>query len=119
MIETENKDAPVYEQQSEVSKSLKALARELDIPIVGLCQLARSVEGEQPNLSQLRGSGSIEEDADVVSLLHRERSNSDNPAQDAKLIVAKNRNGATGSIDITYLPAYSKFENKAIEDGVF
>ena len=74
LIEIENKSASVYETQSMVSKSLRVLARELDIPIVVLCQFARSVEGEQPNLSQLRDSGSIEQDADVVILLHRGRS---------------------------------------------
>lgn len=117
LIETENKDAPVYEQQSEVSKSLKALARELDIPIVGLCQLARSVEGEQPSLSQLRDSGSIEQDADVVILLHRGRSKKHKLTQNAKLIVAKHRNGVTGYMDIVYFPDYTKFEDNAIEDG--
>ena len=60
LITTENPNAPVYDQMSEVSKSLKALARELEIPIVALCQVARAAEGEPPNLAQLRGSGSIE-----------------------------------------------------------
>ena len=117
LIEIENKSASVYETQSMVSKSLRVLARELDIPIVVLCQLARSVEGEQPNLSQLRDSGSIEQDADVVILLHRGRSKKHKLTQNAKLIVAKNRNGATGYMDIVYFPDYTKFEDNAIEDG--
>lgn len=116
LIGTENPNAKVYEAQSEVSKSLKALARELEIPIVALCQVARDAEGNEPNLAQLRGSGSIEQDADVVMFLHRERLKSEEPAQDAKLIVAKQRNGATGDVDIIYLPAFTKFENKAKED---
>ncbi len=117
LIGTENPNAKVYEAQSEVSKSLKALARELKIPIVALCQVARDAEGNEPNLAQLRGSGSIEQDADVVMFLHRERLKSEEPAQEAKLIVAKQRNGATGEVKLTYLPAYTKFENAANEEG--
>ncbi len=117
LIETENRNAPVYEKISEISKSLKALARELNIPIVALCQVARDAEGAEPTLAQLRGSGSIEQDADVVMFLHRERiktaEQESNPVQDAKLIVAKQRNGPTGDVDILYLASYTKFENKA------
>ncbi len=103
--------------QSEVSKSLKALARELKIPIVALCQVGREAEGEKPNLAQLRGSGSIEQDADVVMFLHRARLTDPTIlAQDAELIVAKQRNGATGNVELTYLPSYTKFENRA-KDG--
>ena len=111
LITTENPNAPVYDQMSEVSKSLKALARELEIPIVALCQVARAAEGEPPNLAQLRGSGSIEQDADVVMFLHRERLKEETAVQEATLILAKQRNGATGDIKISFVPAYSKFEN--------
>ena len=111
LITTENPNAPVYDQVSEVSKSLKALARELENPIVALCQVARAAEGEPPNLAQLRGSGSIEQDADVVMFLHRERLKEETPVQEATLILAKQRNGATGDIKISFVPAYSKFEN--------
>ena len=113
LLGVENPNAKVFEAQSEVSKSLKALARELGIPIVALCQVARDAEGNEPNLAQLRGSGSIEQDADVVMFLHRERLKGDEPAQEAKLIVAKQRNGATGDVKLTYLPSYTKFENAA------
>ena len=113
LISTEDPTAPVFEQVSEISKSLKALARELSIPIVALCQVSRDAEGNEPNLAQLRGSGSIEQDADVVMFLHRDRLRDEVVAQDAKIILAKQRNGATGDIDIMFLPAYSKFENKA------
>ncbi len=115
LISTEDPTAPVFEQVSLISKSLKALARELNIPIVALCQVARDAEGQEPNLAQLRGSGSIEQDADVVMFLHRDRLKDEVVAQDAKIILAKQRNGATGDIDIMFLPAYSKFENKAEE----
>ena len=112
LITTENTSAPVYEQVSEVSKSLKALARELEIPIVALCQVARDAEGNEPNLAQLRGSGSIEQDADVVMFIHRNRLKDDKtPVQDAKIILAKQRNGATGDVNIWFIPAYSTFAN--------
>ena len=116
LITTEDPTAPVYEQVSLVSKSLKALARELEIPIVALCQVARDAEGQEPNLAQLRGSGSIEQDADVVMFLHRDRLKDETPIQEAKIILAKQRNGATGDIPIMFIPAYSKFENKQNED---
>ena len=115
LISTEDPTAPVFEQMSLVSKSLKALARELEIPIVALCQVSRDAEGNEPNLAQLRGSGSIEQDADVVMFLHRDRLKDETPIQEAKLILAKQRNGATGDIPIMFVPAYSKFENKADE----
>ncbi len=115
LISTDDPTAPVFEQVSLISKSLKALARELSIPIVALCQVARDAEGQEPNLAQLRGSGSIEQDADVVMFLHRDRLKDEVAAQDAKIILAKQRNGATGDIPIMFLPAYSKFENKAEE----
>ena len=67
-------------------------------------------------MAQLRGSGSVEQDADVVMFLHRERLKDESPIQDAKLILAKQRNGATGDIKIKFIPAYSKFENAAKEE---
>ena len=120
LIATENPAAQVWEQVSEISRSLKALARELDIPIVALSQVARDAEGNEPNLAQLRGSGSIEQDADVVMFIHRERKKTDDgetdPVQDAKLIVAKQRNGPIGDVPLLFLSSYTKFENKAQED---
>lgn len=115
LISTEDPTAPVFEQVSLISKSLKALARELNIPIVALCQVARDAEGQEPNLAQLRGSGSIEQDADVVMFLHRDRIKDGDSvaAQEAKIILAKQRNGACGDIDIMFIPSFSKFENKA------
>lgn len=116
LITVEDTSAPVYEQVSEISKSLKALARELDIPIVALCQVARDAEGQEPNLAQLRGSGSIEQDADVVMFLHRDRLKEEVGSQEAKIILAKQRNGATGDINIMYLPGFTKFENKVSDN---
>lgn len=117
LISVENPSANTWENVSEVSKSLKALARELDIPIIALCQVARDAEGQEPNLAQLRGSGSIEQDADVVLFLHRDRKimDEENPVQEAKCIVAKQRNGATGEVEMIFFPAFTKFENKVEE----
>ena len=119
LISTDMPTSQVWEQVSEISKSLKALARELNIPIVALSQVARDAEGNEPNLAQLRGSGSIEQDADVVMFLHRERVKTveRDAVQDAKLIVAKQRNGPTGDVDILFLSSYTKFENKAKESS--
>lgn len=117
LITTENTAAPVYEQVSEISKSLKALARELEIPIVALCQVARDAEGKEPNLAQLRGSGSIEQDADVVMFIDRNRlkdglkSDDKNAVQEATIILAKQRNGPTGDVKISFIPAISAFAN--------
>ncbi len=120
LIATENAAAPVYEQVSEISKSLKSLARELEVPVVALSQVARDAEGNEPTLSQLRGSGSIEQDADVVMFIHRDRKKTEEgemePVQDAKLIVAKQRNGPIGDVNLLFLSSYTKFENK-VDDG--
>ncbi|HAK69563.1 MAG TPA: replicative DNA helicase [Treponema sp.] len=119
LITSENPDAALFEQQSAISKSLKSLARELEIPIVVLCQVARDAEGNEPNLAQLRGSGSIEQDADMVIFIHGERRKTqqegdENPGVlDRKLIVAKQRNGPIGDVELLFLPSYTKFENKS------
>ncbi|MBP5443903.1 MAG: replicative DNA helicase [Treponema sp.] len=121
LITSENEDAPVYEQQSAISKSLKNLARELKIPIVVLCQVARSAEGNEPGLNELRGSGSIEQDADMVIFIHGERKSKPaegeeyNPVQDRKLIIAKQRNGPIGDVDVLFISSYTKFENKSTD----
>ncbi len=117
LISTQNPNAAVFEQVSEISKSLKSLARELNIPVVALCQVARDAEGQEPTLNQLRGSGSIEQDADVVMFIHRDRKKTEegdmSPVIDAKLIVAKQRNGPIGDVNLLFLSSYTKFENKA------
>ena len=91
------------QEVSQISRSLKALARELDIPIIALSQLSRSVEQGQekkPSLSHLRESGSLEQDADIVMFIYRDEyynENSEKKGQ-AEIIIAKHRNGATGSV---------------------
>ena len=116
LITSENRDLARHEQIAEISRSLKALARELDIPVVALSQVRRESEGKQPNLADLRESGSIEQDADVVIFLHRERLSADNQEEmsrniETDLIVAKQRNGPVGSLKIAFIPEYTKFEN--------
>jgi replicative DNA helicase len=121
LISSENYSVPRFEQISEISRSLKSLARELDIPIVVLCQLNREAEKERPNLSSIRDSGSIEQDADVVMFLHRARDsakNADQVQQDqggskTSLILSKQRNGPVGTIDLVFVPQYAKFESMA------
>ncbi len=100
---------------SEISRNLKTMARELDIPIICPCQLSRKVEdrtGHRPMLSDLRESGSIEQDADIVLLLLRRDYYDplDKPGM-AEVIVAKNRHGAVGSVNLTYRKEIARFEN--------
>ena len=91
-------------QVTEISRSLKALAREINVPVIALSQLSRAVEarGGEPRLSDLRDSGSIEQDADVVMFIHREdRFNKDSENKNiAKIIVAKHRNGPVGDVEL-------------------
>ncbi len=103
---------------SEISRSLKALARELNVPIVAISQLSRAVESRtdhRPQLSDLRESGAIEQDADVVVLLLREEyytQTSDNQGI-AEVIIAKQRNGPVGSLKLAFIKEYTRFENIA------
>ncbi len=117
LITSENSSIPRHEQIAEISRSLKSLARELNIPIVALSQVRRDSEGREPNLADLRESGSIEQDADVVMFIHRDRVMSDDGQTtepiDAKIILAKQRNGPVGHVDLMFIPYYTKFENKA------
>ncbi|AHH05307.1 Replicative DNA helicase [Borrelia miyamotoi] len=122
LISLETKNIPRHEQVASISKALKELARELKIPIIALSQLTRDTEGREPNLASLRESGALEQDADVVILLHRDKdlkSGSDDElvvsAIDTKVIVAKHRNGPTGRADVLFLPHVVKFVNKEHE----
>jgi replicative DNA helicase len=104
------------QEVSEFSRALKLLAKELNVPVVAISQLNRNSEkseNKRPEISQLRESGSLEQDADVVILLHREGMNDkDHPrAGEADLILAKQRNGPTGDVKVNFLGAFSKFED--------
>ena len=111
---TENRQQEI----SEISRSLKALARELSVPLIAVSQLSRAVEqraDHRPLLSDLRESGAIEQDADLVALLLREEyySPTDENRGLAEVIVAKQRNGPVGNIKMAFLNEYTRFENLA------
>ncbi len=111
------------QEVASISRGLKALAKELRVPVIALSQLSRGSEqrtgDKKPLLSDLRESGSIEQDADVVAFIHREeyydRENEDVKGK-AEIIIAKQRNGPTGSVQMAYLSDFTRFENLATGD---
>jgi replicative DNA helicase len=116
LIDSDGKFAQRFDFISHVSRSLKGLARELNIPVVALSQLRREAEKGKPSLADIRESGSIEQDADVVMFLDRDRQidknfdeQSNEIGQKVKLLLAKNRNGPVGTIDLTFLKHLTKF----------
>src|SRR6185295_1545173 len=120
LVEPDNMKDPRQEQVARIARRLKGLARELSIPVLCLAQLNRQVEAtrdNKPQLSHLRESGAIEQDADVVMFVHREEfyRNSDEDRDrvkgQAELLIRKQRNGPTGDIKLTWLHEYTRFEN--------
>ncbi|WP_461257003.1 DnaB-like helicase C-terminal domain-containing protein [Treponema sp. R80B11-R83G3] len=120
LIAYENSKLQRFEQISNISRALKSLARELHIPIVVLCQLNRDAQWEIPTLANLRDSGSIEQDADLVLFLNREQPKRNKKDKEAEkpvssdniptdLIVAKQRNGPTGIVKLEMIAKYAKF----------
>ncbi len=106
------------QEVSAISRGLKMMAKEMDVPMVALSQLSRAAEtrekGGEPKLSDLRESGSIEQDADVVAFIHRpEYYDRDNPELEgkAKIIIAKQRNGPTESVQLAFLKQFTRFDN--------
>ena len=111
------------QEVSEISRSLKALARELNVPIIALSQLSRTVEqtkDKRPQLSHLRESGSLEQDADIVLFIHREEYyNEDTDRRGiADVIIAKHRNGPTGTVELAFQNELTRFDN-LIHEGEY
>ena len=117
LIDPDNRRDPRQEQVAQISRRLKFLARELQIPVMALAQVNRTSEDRQdhrPRLADLRESGSIEQDADTVMLLHRP--DRYEPGQNegvVEVIIGKQRNGPTGEISLAYIKQYMRFENLA------
>jgi replicative DNA helicase len=107
---------------SEISRSVKALAKELQVPILALSQLSRKVEernDKRPLMSDLRESGAIEQDADIILMMYREEYyKPDTPDKGtAEVIIGKHRNGPTGTVKLTFMGEYTRFQNHASGGG--
>jgi replicative DNA helicase len=117
LVDSEDSRDSRQEQIAKISRRLKTLARELELPVIALSQLNRAVESREdrrPRMADLRESGAIEQDADIVLLLHRpEYYDSNDQPGIAELIVAKNRNGRTGNVKMTFEKNIMRFENLA------
>jgi len=119
------------QEVSYISRSLKSIAKELQVPVLALSQLSRAPDqrpGQRPQLSDLRESGSIEQDADVVIFIFREKKAAEEQegeegavhgGSETRLIVGKQRNGPTGDVPVVFLKPFAKFENQVHDGGSY
>ena len=127
LIEADNPMEPRQEQVAKAARRLKGLARDLDVPVLCLAQVNRQAEqakDNRPRLSNLRDSGAIEQDADVVMFVHREEYyRRDDEAYDqdlkgkAEIIIAKQRNGSTGTVELQWAAEFTRFLNEGEDDA--
>jgi len=117
LMQARTKSDNMVQQITEISRSLKGLAKELNIPILALSQLSRAIEqrGGRPKLSDLRESGSIEQDADVVMFIHREREEDNHLNRNSEILISKHRNGPTGRCMLNFEEKYTTFKNPDTE----
>jgi replicative DNA helicase len=121
LMKADTKNDNRVSEMSEISRSLKALAKEIDVPVVALSQLNRAPEtrtGKRPVLADLKDSGAIEQDADVVTFVFRaEQYEKDHENRGLAIIdIAKHRNGPTGSVKLNFSERYTKFQDLALDD---
>jgi len=124
LMESRKKTENRQQEISEISRSLKIMAKELNVPVIALSQLSRAPEqraDHRPILSDMRESGAIEQDADMVIFLYRDDYYNENSEKKniVEVIIAKHRNGSTGTVELAWLPEYTKFGNRMYEDERF
>ena len=112
LIKNNNKKYNNREQElADISRTLKLLSLELDIPIIALCQLNRNASRTEPTLADIRESGAIEQDADNVIFLYKQNADEDTPTQDIVVDLQKQRNGCTGTLNLRFVKRLSEFRN--------
>ena len=112
LIKNNNKKYNNREQElADISRTLKLLSLELDIPIIALCQLNRNASRTEPTLADIRESGAVEQDADNVIFLYKQNADEDTPTQDIVVDLQKQRNGCTGTLNLRFVKRLSEFRN--------
>lgn len=122
LMQSEHRNDNRVQEVSEISRNLKLMAKEFEVPVICCAQLSRGPESrtdKRPMLSDLRDSGAIEQDADIVMFLYREEyyKDKENPQNTAEVIVAKNRHGSTGKVEMGWLGQYTKFTTIDTEEN--